>query len=116
MAPGALGPAAVAVSLASRLPRGGGGGSSLSAAAWWGFSGGRLSVLGGERLVCVLSAITCLAGMTRRRGGGGYLLWSQGSYTVLPQWLQVKWQRRESPCETGTGRHPVDAKTFSVQL
>lgn len=71
MAPGALGPAAVAVSLASRLPRGGGGGSSLSAAAWWGFSGGRLSVLGGERLVCVLSAITCLAGMTRRRGGGG---------------------------------------------
>lgn len=45
-----------------------------------------------------------------------YLLWSQGSYTVLPQRLQVKWQRRESPCETGTGRHPVDAKTFSVQL
>lgn len=69
MAPGALGPAAVAVSLASRLPRGGGGGSSLSAAAWWGFSEGRLSVLGAERLVCFLSAITCLADMTRRRGG-----------------------------------------------
>lgn len=35
---------------------------------------------------------------------------------VLPQWLQAKWQRRESLHETGTGRHPVDAKPFSVQL
>lgn len=37
-------------------------------------------------------------------------------HRVLPQWLLVKWQTAESLRETGTGRHPVDSKPFSVQL
>lgn len=41
---------------------------------------------------------------------------SEFLHRVLPQWLQVKWQMHESPHETGTGRPPVNAKPFSVQL
>lgn len=72
--------------------------------------------LQGERLLWVLSTVTCLAAMTRRQGGGVPFVESGFPCRVLPQWLQAKWQRRESLHETGTGRHPVDAKPFSVQL
>lgn len=51
-----------------------------------------------------------------RRGGGGCLMEAEFLHRVLPQWLQVKWEMHESPHKTGTGRHPVDAKLFSVQL
>lgn len=57
----------------------------------------------------------------RPEGGGGllsqakrgeWLLWSQSSCTVLPQWLQVKWQIHESLHKLEIGRHPVNAKPF----
>ena len=69
-------------------------------------------------LACCLSTVTCLAGMTGRGvavSGGGEgvpLVEAEFLHRVLPQRLQVKWQMHVSLRQTGTGRHPVDAKPF----
>lgn len=81
------------------------------------FYGGFLE--GGELL---LSTVTCLAGMTGKRGGGCCIRQEGGAFcgvsscTVLPQWLQVKRQMRESLRKMGTGRLPVNVKPFAVQV
>lgn len=81
----------------------------------WGFGG----LFGRAAGFFIFYQLSCLAGLTGKgrwfaESGreGGCLLWSQSSCTVLPQWLQMKWQIHESLQKMGTGRRPVNAKPF----